>query len=79
MALDRAARTAAGHTCMTQFHIVSSGVRHPLRMLIDPRLTGGISLTAGLTEKEAQLVDKICGQLASEAEVLRQLGWRLLK
>jgi hypothetical protein len=76
--LDRDARMAAGHVLLTQFHIVQSGVRHPLRMLIDPRLAG-YDLTRGLTPKEAELVEKTCRNLEEIAEVLRVLGWRCLK
>lgn len=69
---------ACGHCCLTLFHITSSGVVHPLRMMVSNLPSGG-ELYRGLTPKEAELVSSLVVQLSEVAETLRKLGWRLIK
>lgn len=76
--LDAAKRHAAGHACLVVFHVLSSGVIHPLKMIADPRLRE-TSMAAGLTLKEVELIQRKTAELADYAELFRKLGWRLLR
>jgi hypothetical protein len=78
MALDRAQRKAAGVVCLSVFHILSSGVVHTLRMMVDDRISL-TSATGGLTVKEQELIQRKMKELSDTADIFRRLGWRLLK
>lgn len=75
--VDTASRRAAGHIMLGLFHLVSSGVVHPLRTMTNTQVMD--STWRGLTPKERQLIIKKIAELDDTAELFRMLGWRLLK
>jgi len=72
--LDPAKRLAAGHMCMTMFHLTSSSVAFQLSMVAARRKEG---LGDGLTQKEQELIQRLSSQMYETSEILRRLGWRL--
>lgn len=78
MKLNRAGRLAAGHACFVMFHVLQSGVVHPLRMMLDAR-SPTPDMVQGLTPKERELIERMKDDLDATAETLRKLGWRLTR
>lgn len=71
--LDDVKRKAAGHVMLVLFHLVSSSVVHPLKIMASKSNSG---LGSGLTDKERELVLKMSTELFEKAELMRRLGWR---
>lgn len=78
MKVNRAGRIAAGHACFVAFHVLTSGVVHPLRMMLDVR-SPTPDMARGLTPKERELIESIKDDINAHAETLRKLGWRLTR
>jgi len=76
--LDKAGRIAAGHGCFVIFHLLTSSVVHPIRMMYDGRSPVS-RMARGLTPKERELLHDLGDQVADIAETFRKLAWRLAK
>lgn len=74
--LKKAERRAAGLTCIALFHVLQSGVAHPLKQLAQGFPNAGGS-RAGLTDREAEYIEDLAERLFRAAELIRALGWRL--
>lgn len=69
--MQRMKRRSAGYICLAAFHVMCTVV-HELHTIER-------ELSKGLTNRERLFIRKRAKHYHEEAEVLRKLGWRLLR
>lgn len=74
--LNKAKRDAAAEV-LTGLFLAQQGHIHTLRQVTVYHPADGSGMAHGLTDKERELVDRVCGRMHADAELLRKMSHRL--